>query len=72
MITVTIPHGVSAGLDDSKEKTSVIPVETPEIDTGQPAEAVNDGAVAAGDPAASGGARLRRLFGKNSRSLWAE
>jgi len=41
-----IPHGVSAGLDDSKEKTSVIPVETPEIDTGQPGEAVQGGAVA--------------------------
>ena len=27
---------------------------------------------AADDPAVSGGAWLRRLFGKNSRSLWAE
>jgi hypothetical protein len=27
---------------------------------------------AASDPAASSGGRLRRLFGKNSRSLWAE
>ena len=26
----------------------------------------------ASDPAASSGGRLRRLFGKNSRSLWAE
>ena len=43
-----IPHGVSAGLDDSKEKTSVIPVETPEIDFDRRAEAVNGGAVVAG------------------------
>jgi hypothetical protein len=34
-LTVIIPHGVSAGLDDSKEKTSVIPVEIPEIDAGR-------------------------------------
>ena len=27
---------------------------------------------AAGDPAASGGAWLRRILGKNIRSLWAE
>ena len=43
-----IPHGVSAGLDDSKEKTSVIPVETPETDTGQLAEAAKGGAVVVG------------------------
>jgi len=48
MVAATIPHGVSAGPDDSKEKTSVIPVETPEIDTGQLAEAATGGAVVVG------------------------
>ena len=39
-----IPHRVS-DLDDSKEKASVIPAETPEIDIDQLAEVVRGGAV---------------------------
>jgi hypothetical protein len=42
-----IPPRVSARLGDSKEKTTVIPVETPEIDIGQPAETVKGGAAVA-------------------------
>lgn len=44
-LTITIPHGVSADLNDSEEKTSVIPVEGPEIDAGRLAEAVKGSAV---------------------------
>jgi hypothetical protein len=44
-LTAAIPPGVSADLDDSEEKTSVIPVEGPEIDAGRLAEAVKGSAV---------------------------
>jgi hypothetical protein len=47
-LTVTIPPGVSVDPDDIEEKTSVIPVVTPETDLGQLAEAVNGSAVVVG------------------------
>ena len=39
-LTITYPPGYLCALDDSKEKTVVIPVDTPEIDIDRLAEAV--------------------------------
>ena len=47
-MTVVYPTGYLEALDDPKEKTAVTPVETPEIDIGQPAGAVGGGTTVAG------------------------